>query len=567
VKAAVWLVLGLAAATARAAAGDTVRSEVDARRVGIDDRVELTITVDGQLQEEVALPALRNLQVAGGPSVSTQISLVNGALSQTKTYTYLLQPVLVGKAEVGPVRARLAGGERTAPPIPIEVVAGSVRPRERAPRAGDPRSEDPFSSFFGGRRRPEPKLFVEAVPSRTALHVGEPLLFTYYLYTQTPVRDARFVEAPQYAGFWAEDLEQTNTAHAGEGVTVEGELYQRYPIIQKLLFPTRPGRLTLPASTLKLGIPPQGVFDPGGVVQRSTKPVVVVAEPIPDEPGFSGAVGRFRATATLDRSTLALGEAATLRFRVEGSGNLKWLDRAPAVSLPGARVYPPQVKSEIKAEPGGMRGAKTWEFVVVPQTSGTLEIPSLAFSYFDPQAGRILRAQTPALPLRVGGGAPAADSPAPPTAAKGAAMSLALRADLDPAPRRLPALSGPALAAIAGLGLLVHAGIWGAMRWRERGPRGDGRSAPRRSARAALHALERAGGSGLTKEAAATLIEKTLHDVFGPLEGEEEGERGRAARAILEEVHFVRYAPQLGDYSETIRDLAARAREVVRRWA
>ncbi len=79
--------------------------------------------------------------------------------------------------------------------------------------------------------------------------------------------------------------------------------------------------------------------------------------------------------------------------------------------------------------------------------------------------------------------------------------------------------------------------------------------------------MERAGAGGLSKEAAATLIEKTLHEVFGLLEGEEEGERGRAARAILQEVEFVRYAPQLGDYTETIRDLAARAREVVQRWA
>ncbi|HXB56690.1 MAG TPA: BatD family protein [Vicinamibacteria bacterium] len=566
-KPAVWLVLALAAPSARAAADDIVRSEVDARKVGIDDPLELTITAEGQLQEEVALPALRNLQVAGGPSVSTQFSFVNGVTSQSKTYTYVLQPVMVGKAEVGPVRARMAGGERTAPAISIEVVAGSIRPRERPPRAADPFSEDPFSSFLRGARGPEPKLFVEAVPSRTTLHVGEPLLFTYYLYTQATVTDVKFVEAPQYAGFWAEDLERGNTPPAGEGVTVGGESYRRFPIIQKLLFPTRPGRLTLPASSLKLGIQRQSVFDRGGVVQRSTRPVVVVAEPIPDEPGFSGAVGRFQATATLDRSTLALGEAATLRFRVEGSGNLKWLDRAPEVRLPGARVYPPQVKSEIKAEPGGMRGAKTWEFVVVPQTSGTLEIPSLAFSYFDPQAGRILRAETPALPLRVGGGNAAADAPAPPAAAKEAATSLALRADLDPARQRLPVLSGLSLALIAGVGLLVHAGIWGAARWRERGPGGEGRLAPRRSARAALNALERAGAGGLTKEAAATLIEKTLHDVFGPLEGGEDGERVRAARVILQEVEFVRYAPQLGDYTETIRDLAARAREVVRRWA
>ena len=565
-KAAVFLMLALAAPAAGAAA-DTVRSEVDARKVGLDDRLELTITVDGQLQEEVALPSLRNLQVVGGPSVSTQISLVNGTLSQSKSYTYVLQPVMVSKAEVGPVRARMAGGERTAPAISIEVVAGSIQSRQRSPRAADPFSADPFSSFFGGVRGPEPKLFVEAVPSRTTLHVGEALLLTYSLYTQASVSDVKFVEAPQYAGFWAEDVERGSTPPAGEGVTVGGESYQRYLIVQKLLFPTRPGRLTLPASTLKLGIPRQSFFDRGSVVQRPTRPVVVVAEAIPDEPGFSGAVGRFQATATLDRSALALGEAATLRFRVEGSGNLKWLDRAPEVSLPGARVYPPQVKSEIKAEPGGMRGAKTWEFVVVPQTSGTLEIPSLAFSYFDPQVGRILRAQTPALPLQVGGGMTAGEAPAPLAAAKGAAASLALRADLDPAQRRLPALSGSSLALIAGVGLLVHVGIWGAARWRERGPLGEGRSAPRRSARAALHALERAGAGGLTKEAAATLIEKTLHDVFGSLEGEEDGERVRAARALLEEVEFVRYAPQLGDYTETIRDLAARAREVVRRWA
>ncbi len=219
--------------------------------------------------------------------------------------------------------------------------------------------------------------------------MGEALLLTYYLYTQAIPTDVKFVEAPQYAGFWAEDVERTNTPPAGEGVRMGGESYQRYPIVQKLLFPTRPGRLTLPASSLKVGIQRRTLLDRGGVVQRSTRPVEVVAEPIPDEPGFSGAVGRFQATATLDRSALALGEAATLRFRVEGSGNLKWLDRPPQVSLPGARVYPPQVKSEIKTEPGGMRGAKTWEFVVVPQTSGTLEIPSLAFSYFDPQAGRI----------------------------------------------------------------------------------------------------------------------------------------------------------------------------------
>jgi len=76
------------------------------------------------------------------------------------------------------------------------------------------------------------------------------------------------------------------------------------------------------------------------------------------------------------------------------------------------------------------------------------------------------------------------------------------------------------------------------------------------------------GKDGLSKEAASTLIEKALHEAFGPLEdARSEGEGIEAARSLLEEVQFVRYAPQLGDYSEKLRDLAARAAETVKRWA
>jgi hypothetical protein len=32
-------------------------------------------------------------------------------------------------------------------------------------------------------------------------------------------------------------------------------------------------------------------------------------------------------------------------------------------------------------------------------------------------------------------------------------------------------------------------------------------------------------------------------------------------------VRFIRYAPQLGDYGDKIREVAARAAEAVRRWA
>jgi BatD DUF11 like domain len=552
-------------------AADGVRSEVDARRVGVDDMIELNVIVEGQLVEEVPLPALTNMKVVSGPSVSTQVSIVNGQMSQSRTWTWVLKPGAAGKAEVGAARARFASGEQTAPAIPIEVAAGSLKPARPSRRSpfGDPFAMDPFEGMRGRRGpAPEPSLALEAKANRTSLHVGEPLLLTYYLYTQVSPRDLQPVEAPKYPGFWVEDLERPRGSPSGEAATLDGVAYRRFPIMLKLLYPMRAGKLTIPPSTMKIGTVPLGFFDSGVVVERSTKPVTIDVKPIPDEPGFTGAVGRFRASARLDRDSLALGEAATLRFSVEGTGNLKWVDRAPEVKVEGARVYPPQTKADLKAGPEGLSGTKTWEFVVVPQTSGTLEVPALTFTFFDPASGRVAAAETKAMPLRVEGGTAAAGMPAVPAPRAAAPVGgpLPLRTSLDLSPAALPVLGGRAVALTVGAVLLLHCALFATAAFAGYRRDAAGRIAPRRSVRAALRELQRVGKDGMSKEAAATLIEKTLHDVFGEMDGDE-SERARAVSRLREDVHFVRYAPQLGDYSEKLRELAARASEVVSRWA
>jgi hypothetical protein len=548
----------------------TVRSEVDATRVGVEDQLQLTITVEGTGgPEAVALPALSNLAAVGGPFQSTQVSIVNGRMTQSRSWTWALQPQAEGTAEVGPVTA----GEETAPAITIEVVAGSVRPqqpqRRLDPFGRDPFGSDPFEELLGRRRRPraEPKVLMRAIPSRQSIRVGEPLLLTYYLYTQVQPTDLQWKDGPpQYTGFWVEDLERPKAPTSGEAATVAGERYRRFPLIQKLLFPTKAGNLTIPATTFIVRLAPRGFFDQGQAVERSTEAVAVTVEPLPDVPGFSGAVGSFQAEASLDRDTVPLGEAALLRLRLEGTGNLKWIDRPPEVEVSGAKVYPPQAKSDLKVTSQGMRGSRTWEFVVVPETSGTLEVPAVAFPYFDPKAEAVVTTDTRPLSLHVEGGTMAAGAPAPPSATIGDGSALPLRADLDAAAVAVPSLGGRTVAALAVLFLLAHAGLWGAGFMRGAFRRVGGRTTPARSVRAALRDIQRAGRPGMTKEQAAALIDKGLHEAFGDVD-DDGSERARALRALLSEVHFVRYAPQLGDYSETLRDLAGRAAEAVKRWA
>jgi hypothetical protein len=559
----------------------SVRAEVDATKIGVDDQVQLTITIEGrsaELAEDIVLPSLKNLRRAGGPFTQTQVSIVNGAMSQSKSYTYVLQPLAPGPAEIGAAHVKLTSGEKTTAPIAIEVVKGSVRPAPAQPANpfDEDFGEDPFASIFGSRRpraQAQPKLNVVAAASRNDVHVGEPVVVTYYLYTQTSVTGVQLAEAPQYPGFWAEDLEEPKGNPQGERTTLDGVSYVRFPILRKLLFPTKTGKLTIPAATFRFGLPRVSFFDAGSsTVQRASKPLTVTVAPIPTDPQFSGAVGQFQVTASIDPATVGIGDAAMLRFQLRGTGNLKWVDRGPEVKISGAKVYPPQTKSDLKVGPEGMKGSRTWEFVVVPETSGTLEIPSLPFAYFDPAAGAMKHVETAPLSLTVPGGATAAHAgaPAAPTAAAPRAGQLALRATLDPPSRRLPVLGVRSVVVALGLALLAHGALFAGGRLSDRRRRVSGRAGGATSVRAALVSLRRARKGGLSKEEAASLIERTLHEVFGPLEngaGPPAGAREEAVQRLLQDVQFLRYAPQLGDYSEKIGEIADRAAELVRRWA
>jgi hypothetical protein len=65
-------------------------------------------------------------------------------------------------------------------------------------------------------------------------------------------------------------------------------------------------------------------------------------------------------------------------------------------------------------------------------------------------------------------------------------------------------------------------------------------------------------------------IERALAGLFGELDerpADTDGERERELKGILRDLRFLRFAPQLGDYSEKVAEVAARATAAVRRWA
>jgi len=546
------LLLVLLAAVSEAQQG-SVRTEVDARKLGVDDVVTLSIVMEGDAASlDVAMPALKNLRLVGGPSTSTQISFVNGAMSRQKSLSLVLRPEKTGTAEVGPVSVQ---GYPPTATITMEVVQGSIRPAQpQDPFAGDPfGGRDPFEEIFGRPQRRQPtnqgKLFVEAMLSRPATRVGEPILVTYYVYTQISLTGVEFAEAPKYPGFWAEEVERSRNDSSGENTVVQGEPYLRYPVLERVLFPTRTGLLEIPEARLRL-VPSGGAFGIAAPIERSTRVLKVKVDALPDGIPAEAAVGTYQVYATADRTSVVLGDALTFRFQVKGRGNLKWIDAAPSLAIEGVRVFPPRVVSDLKTTRQGIEGSKTWEFVIVPDKVGSHEIPSISFPYFDPQAQGMKTGVTDAIPFFV------TDAAATPSsgATKKPTGSIALRADLDEPQRDLtPMTTGLALLSLAAQ----------AYAWRRRPTAAVAHGRNKTAIQAALRELRDESLIQGTKERAATRIQGAIDSVFGPRAEWPADDLGDRLRSLADDLEFLRFAPQLGSYETKLKEVRQRATAIL----
>ena len=541
-------VLLLAAASSFAQNG-TVRTEVDARKIGVEDNVTLSIVLEGEAASlDVAMPSLKNLRVAAGPSTSTQISFVNGSMSRQKSLSFVLRPEKTGPAEVGPVSVQ---GYPPTAAINIDVVQGAIRPAQpQDPFGGDPfgGGRNPFDEIFGRPQRREPttqgKLFVEAVLSRPAARVGEPILVTYYVYTQISLTGVEFADPPKYPGFWAEEIERSREDSSGENTLVQGEPYLRFPVLERVLFPTKPGLLEIPEARLRLV--PRGTFGVAAPIERGTRILKVKVDSLPAGTPEDSAVGSYQVQASTDRNNVVLGDALTFRFQVKGRGNLKWIDAAPKLFIEGARVFPPRAISDLKTTRQGIEGSKTWEFVIVPEKAGSYEIPSISFPYFDPQAQVMKTESTSAIPIVVS----ASTANGAPEASKRPTGAISLRADLDIAPTDF----APMAAGLAFLSLAAQAYAW---RRRPTSVVAHGRN--KAAIQAALRELQDAALLGGTKERAATRIQGAIESVFGPRSGWPSDDSGDRLRSLADDLEFLRFAPQLGSYDAKLKEVRDRA--------
>lgn len=105
-------------------------------------------------------------------------------------------------------------------------------------------------------------------------------------------------------------------------------------------------------------------------------PSLSVSSLAPYKGQVAQAVGRFsEVVLTLDKDEMKKGDAAILRYHVQGTGNIRILEHPPLILPQGLKGY----RSETRLQSDG----KVFEYVVQAERTGNFHIPVQEFLFFD----------------------------------------------------------------------------------------------------------------------------------------------------------------------------------------
>jgi hypothetical protein len=217
--------------------------------------------------------------------------------------------------------------------------------------------------------------FAEVSVDNPTPYIGQQITYRFRFYDAVGVSNPLY-EAPDFEGFWRIDK-------SGVSRTAQQLNNRQYTIaeLQTALYPTRPGSITIAPATITL---PETVFR--AEEKFTTQPVTLDVKPLPEgaPDGFTGAVGQFELSATLDRQSALLGQTFTLKLTVTGTGNVEQLALPDFPELPAWHIYANPTSFTSSETNGVVVGQKVFEYLFIPSQTGQLDLPTMTLTYFDP---------------------------------------------------------------------------------------------------------------------------------------------------------------------------------------
>ena len=361
--------------------------------VVVGDQFRLSYTVTTQKVKDFRAPSIKGFDVLMGPSRSQQSNtqIVNGNVTSTSsiTFTYILMANNAGEYTI-PGASIVADGD--------QMVSNSVRIKVLPQDQGDSNSSSSSSTHSSsGTGVSNQDMFITASASKTNVYEQEAFVLTYKIYTRESNLQLNNAKLPDFKGFHSQEIEMTTNAR-WTPEHYQGRNYYTTVYRQFVLFPQQSGKLYIDPAQFQMTVgkpvqsddPFDAFFNGGSNVIEikksiSTPKIAINVNPLPaGKPAdFSGGVGEFNISSSINNKELKTNDAITIKLVISGTGNLKLISN-PEIKFPDDfEVYDPKVDNQVRLTREGLTGNKVIEYLAIPRHAGTYKIPGVSFSYFD----------------------------------------------------------------------------------------------------------------------------------------------------------------------------------------
>lgn len=354
-------------------------------------------------------PSLDEFTVRAGPSSSTsQIeSIANGQRSSSVStgYTYIVEARQEGTLTIGSGSVVVDGKRIQNDPVTIEVIKGDTSPstnsqNQEGRASGEVTDQD---------------IFLRLELNKVNVVKGEPITASLRLFTRVPIENFDDVRFPTFNGFWSQETEAPNNVNFTEE-NVGGQIYRVALLRRYILLPQQTGALKIDPAGMVCMVQVRGrnqrqsmfdiFFDNVQTVRKriATPSITVNVSPLPTgaPSSFSGAVGSFSLSTSLDRDTINAHEAVSFVVKITGQGNINMVE-APKLTFPtDFEVYDPRTSDNSRSGGSTILGTKQFEYPLIPRSAGVFTIDPVEFSYWDVSKKSYVTLESKPLSLRVG---------------------------------------------------------------------------------------------------------------------------------------------------------------------
>jgi BatD DUF11 like domain len=311
-----------------------------------------------------------------GPSTMMSQTVINGQVSSSEVYTFMLYPRRVGKFSIPALTVKTNTKQTlTAPALSLEVTKQVKNDKQQGEI-----------------------LLITEVSNRNPVK-GEQLLIDLKLYTQVNLEGLKIARLPNSTNLLLQEMRGFD--NDWKETNLNGKKYFAASIYRAVAFATQAGQFSIDGAMVQVGVlednPNNSFSSFAQIVPKvlNSEPVALEVENINDAPEFfKGAVGSYNMLAYVDKNNISTDDALRLFVRINGEGDIKQVFAPELMDKDTAfEVFEPTFNEEIAVTTRAVGGVKTFEFVLNPTKMGTFEV-SPVFVYYNNELKRFVRKDT-----------------------------------------------------------------------------------------------------------------------------------------------------------------------------